>query len=89
MAGTRTKKDEEEKTEEKSEGGGIEYIDKGSYTLEIDRRGPMERRTTLPKSARDVPVPGSVAEEIRAHAESDPTIEDADLVVPPVEKEDD
>ena len=67
MAGTRTTPSTSSDTSSKKESegeGGIEYVDMGDYTLEIDRRLPLEQRRRIPKAQRSVAVDEKTRKEL-------------------------
>ena len=69
-----------------------EYIDLGDRWLEIDNSGPVQRRTVLPKSTRDMGVAAAVRQELEARIETEfPKVEEVDPKdnLPPVESDDD
>ena len=49
----------------------ITYVDLGDRTLEIDNRGPVQRRTILPKSARDIGVATAMRQELEDRIEAE------------------
>lgn len=50
---------------------GIEYIDYGDYTLEIDSRGPVQQRRKLPKSTRGIGVAAATRRELEARIQQE------------------
>lgn len=65
----------------------ITYIDMGTYTLEIDNRGPVQQRRSWPKSETLVPVPQRIRTELEGRVESGEFPED--YILPPVETDED
>jgi hypothetical protein len=88
MPGARTAPKEESKQ------GTIEYVDKGDYTQEIDRRLPEPQYRMLPKSQRDTVTDPKVHEELKSRIEAENELRKqeaeqaaAPLVVPELREE--
>jgi hypothetical protein len=94
MAGTRTTPETSSDTaKKKDEGGGIEYVDMGDYTLEIDRRLDVEQRRKIPKSQRDIVLSQEQHEELEERLKVENEVREQEreeaekpLEVPPLEE---
>ena len=74
----------------------ITYVDLGDRWMEIDNRGDVQRRTILPKSARDIGVATALRQELEARIEQEviapaKAAEEADPLdsLPPAESDED
>jgi hypothetical protein len=74
----------------------ITHIDMGDHWLEIDNRGPVQQRRSLPKSLRGFGVTAAVRKELEDRVQNEVVIPakvaaeaaDPDNLLPPVEDDD-